>query len=89
MVNATTSDGNSSDTTIQGGEMERKYKYDGSTTRMNRLEINKKMDYVIFKDHTSRSTTNYEYKYYGNTLLVEKYVLTDDYKYLYSQYYIL
>jgi hypothetical protein len=31
MVNATTSDGNSSDTTNQGGEMERKYKDDGST----------------------------------------------------------
>ncbi len=63
MVNATTSDGNSSDTTDQGGEMERKHKDDGSTTRMNRLEINKKMDYMRFKDHTSRSTTNYEYKY--------------------------
>jgi hypothetical protein len=44
MVNAITSDGNSSDTTNQGGEMERKYKDDGSTTRINRLEINKKMD---------------------------------------------
>jgi hypothetical protein len=30
---------NSSDTTNQGGEMERNYKDDGSTTRMNRLEI--------------------------------------------------
>ncbi len=34
MVNATTSDGNSSDTTNQGGKMERKYKDDGSSTRM-------------------------------------------------------
>ena len=36
MVNATTSDGNSSDTTDQGVEMERKYKDDGSTTRLNK-----------------------------------------------------
>jgi hypothetical protein len=42
MVNATTSDGSSSDTTNQGGEMERNYKDDGSTTRMNRLEIKEK-----------------------------------------------
>ena len=34
MVNATNSDGNSSDTTNQGGEMERNYKDDGSSTRM-------------------------------------------------------
>jgi hypothetical protein len=40
---------NSSDTTNQGGEMERKYKDDGSTTRKNRQEINKKMDYMRFK----------------------------------------
>ena len=44
--------------------MEIKYKDDGfSKTGRNRLEINKKMDYMRFKDHTSRSTTNYEYKY--------------------------
>ncbi len=42
MVNATNSDGNSSDTTDQGGEMVRNYKDEGSTTRMNRLEIKKK-----------------------------------------------
>jgi hypothetical protein len=47
MVNSTTSDGNNSDTTNQGGEMERNYKDDGSTTRMNRLEI-KEMDYMRF-----------------------------------------
>ncbi len=34
MVNATNSDGNSSDTTDQGGEMVRNYKDEGSTTRM-------------------------------------------------------
>ncbi len=48
MVNATTSDGNSSDTTNQGGEMERNYKDEGSTTRMNRMEI-KEVDYMRFK----------------------------------------
>ncbi len=42
MVNATTSDGNSSDTTDQGGKMVRNYKDEGSTARMNRLEIKKK-----------------------------------------------
>jgi hypothetical protein len=31
MVNATNCDGNSSDTTNQGGEMERNYKVDGSS----------------------------------------------------------
>ncbi len=39
MVNTTNSDGNSSDTTDQGGEMVRNYKDEGSTARMNRLEI--------------------------------------------------
>ncbi len=48
MVNTTTSDGNSSDTTNQGGEMERNYKDEGSTTRMNRLEI-EETDYMRFK----------------------------------------
>jgi hypothetical protein len=62
MVNATTSDGNSSDTTNQGGEMERRYKDDGYTTRMNRLEIKRSGLYEI-QDHTSRSTTNDEHKY--------------------------
>jgi hypothetical protein len=57
MVNATTSDGNSSDKTCQGGKMERKYKDDGSSTRMNRLEINADGPYEI-QDHTeNRSTT--------------------------------
>ncbi len=31
--------------------------------RMNKTEDQQKMDYMRFKDHTSRSTTNYEYKY--------------------------
>ncbi len=63
MVNATNSDGNSSDTTDQGGEMVRNYKMeayvhlpeellsnknDGSTTRLNRLEI-KEVEYMRFK----------------------------------------
>jgi hypothetical protein len=42
MVNATNSDGNSSDTTDQGGEMERNYKMMALPQRMNRLEIKKK-----------------------------------------------
>jgi hypothetical protein len=42
MVNATTSDGNSSDTTNQGGEMERNYKMMALQQKMNRLEIKKK-----------------------------------------------
>ncbi len=61
MVNATNSDGNSSDTTDQGGEMERNYKDEGFSTRMNRLEIKRSGLYEI-QDHTSRRTTNYEYK---------------------------
>jgi hypothetical protein len=39
MVNATISDGNRSYTTNQRGEMERKYKDDGSTTRMKIIVI--------------------------------------------------
>ncbi len=42
MVNATNSDGNSSGTTDQGGKMVRNCKDEGSTARMNRLEIKKK-----------------------------------------------
>ncbi len=58
MVNAATSDGNSSDTTSQGGEMERNYKDDGSSTKKdeNRLEIKRSGIYEI-QDHTNRSTT--------------------------------
>jgi hypothetical protein len=47
MVNGTNSDGNCSDTTDQGGEMVRNLKDEGSTTRMNRLEI-KEVDYMRF-----------------------------------------
>ena len=39
---------NSSDTTNQGGKMERNYKDEDSTPRMNRLEI-KEMEYMRFK----------------------------------------
>ncbi len=42
--------------------MERNYEDEGSTTRMSRLEIKRNGLYEI-QDHTSRSTTNYEYKY--------------------------
>jgi hypothetical protein len=56
MVNATTSDGNSSDTTNQGEKMERNYKNDGPSTRMNRLKIRENGLYEI-QEHTSRSTT--------------------------------
>jgi hypothetical protein len=56
MVNATTSDGNSSDTTCQGGKMERNYKDDGSSTKMNRLEINENGPYEI-QDHTENIST--------------------------------
>jgi hypothetical protein len=61
MVNATTSDGNSSDTTDQGGEMVRNYKDEGSTTSMNRLEI-KEVDYMRFKITQAEVQPNYEYK---------------------------
>jgi hypothetical protein len=37
-------------------------KDEGSTTRMNRLEIKRSGLYEI-QDHTYRNTTNYEYKY--------------------------
>jgi hypothetical protein len=47
MVNSTTSDGNSSDTTGQGGKMERNYKDYGSPTRINKLEINEDGPYEI------------------------------------------
>ncbi len=59
MVNATNPESNSSDTTSQGGEMERK-KYKNTRMmalqRMNRLKIKKNGIYEI-QDHTSRSTT--------------------------------
>jgi hypothetical protein len=55
MVSATTSDGNISDTTNQGGKMERNFKDDGSS-RMNRLKI-REMDYMRFKTTQNRSTT--------------------------------
>jgi hypothetical protein len=42
--------------------MVRNYKDEGSTARMNKLEIKRSGLYEI-QDHTSRSTTNYEYKY--------------------------
>ncbi len=48
MVNATTSDGNSSDTTDQGGKMERNLRMMALQTRMNRLEI-KEVEYMRFK----------------------------------------
>ncbi len=57
MVNATTSDGNSSDTTCQGGKMERNYKDDGYSTRMNRLEINENGPYEI-RDHIEKQKYN-------------------------------
>ncbi len=62
MVNATNPDGNSSDTTNQGCKMERNYKDEDSTPRMNRLEI-KRSGLFEIQDHTSRSTTNNEYEY--------------------------
>ena len=48
MVNATTSDGNSSDTTCQGGMMERIYKDDGSST------AEQSWDYQIWNTWDSR-----------------------------------
>jgi hypothetical protein len=53
MVNATNQDGNSSDTTSQAGKMERNYKDDGSSTRMNRLEITENEPYDI-QDHIEK-----------------------------------
>jgi hypothetical protein len=61
MVNATNSDGNSSDKTIQGGKMERNYKNDGSSTKVKQTGDQKSGIYEI-QDHTSRSTTTI-YKY--------------------------
>jgi hypothetical protein len=57
MVNTTTSDGNSSDATNQGGKMERNYKDDGSTTRMNRLEISVTGPYEIQETHRKDRST--------------------------------
>ncbi len=48
MVNATNSDGNSSDKTDQGGKDGEKLQDEGSTPRMNRLEI-KEVDYMGFE----------------------------------------
>ncbi len=63
MVNATNCDGKSSNTTNQGGKMERNNKDDGSSTRMNRLEIKENGLYEI-QDHTKQKyNNNYEYKY--------------------------
>jgi hypothetical protein len=56
MVNPTNSDGNSSDTTNQAGKMERNSRMMALQQRMNRLEI-KEVEYMRFKDYTSRSTT--------------------------------
>jgi hypothetical protein len=57
MVNATNSDGNSSDTTNQGGTMERNYKDDGSSTRMKqtgdqRSGIYEIQEYIEIKGST-------------------------------------
>jgi hypothetical protein len=49
MVNATNSDGNSSDTTDQGGEMKRNYKDDGSTNKDEQTGDQKEVDYKRFK----------------------------------------
>ncbi len=57
MVNATNSDGNSSDTTNQGGKMERNYKDDGSSTGIKQTGDQKEVEYMKIQDHTSRSTT--------------------------------
>jgi hypothetical protein len=48
---------NSSHTTDQGGEMMRNYKDEGTTTRMNKLEI-KEVEYMRFKDHTKQKYNN-------------------------------
>jgi hypothetical protein len=48
---------NSSDTTDQEGEMVRTYKDEGSTTRMNRLEIKRNGVYEIQRPHKNKITT--------------------------------
>ena len=53
MVNATNSDGNSSDTTDQGGEMEGNYKMMALQQRMNRMEIKRSGLYEI-QDQTKQ-----------------------------------
>jgi hypothetical protein len=63
MVNATTSDGNSSDTTDQGGEMVRNYKGWRLYSKDEQTGDQKESGLYEIQDHTCRSTTNYEYKY--------------------------
>ncbi len=62
MVNATNSDGNSSDTTDQGGEMVRNYKMK-ALQQDEQTGDQKKWTIWDSRSHTSRSTTNSEYKY--------------------------
>ncbi len=49
MVNATNSDGNSSDTTNQGGEMERNYKDDGSSNKDETDWRSREVEYMRFR----------------------------------------
>jgi hypothetical protein len=59
MVNATNSDGNSSDTTDQGGEMVRNYKDEVSCTDWR----SKGVDYMRFKITQAEVQPTNEYKY--------------------------
>ncbi len=54
MVNATNSDGNSSDTTNQRGKDGEKLQDEGSTPRMNRLEIKKKWTIWDSRSHMQK-----------------------------------
>ncbi len=62
MVNATNSDGNSSDTADQGGEMVRNYKMK-ALQKDEQTRDQKEVDYMGFKITQSRSSSNNEYKY--------------------------
>ncbi len=63
MVNATNSDGKQFRHNRSGKRNGEKLQDEGSTSRMNRLEI-KRSGLFEIQDHTSRSTTNKnEYKY--------------------------
>ncbi len=62
MVNATNPDGKQFRHNKSGRQDGEKLQDEGSTPRMNRLEIKGSGLYGI-QDHTSRSTTNNEYKY--------------------------
>jgi hypothetical protein len=69
MVNATNSDGNSSDTTDQGGEMVRIYKMKALHQGWTDWRSKWKMDYLRFKITQAevQPTNEYNYPHVGKT----------------------